>query len=140
MKRGERRPIGARFHCTRPGPRMPSPPCLPWARWRCASPRLPGWGFLLLLIVFVVPIMISGYVGGAGPGLLSTAIAAAGTAHFVMVPGDAFSIVRPLDFFQWGVLIGLGVLISVLYGRLRHARRVAEQGLAGARLRGGDPA
>jgi PAS domain S-box-containing protein len=88
---------------------------------------LSGWiGDRPMLIVFLVPIMISGYWGGIGPGLAATALAAAGASYYLMTPALRFSIARPVDFVQWLVLIVCGVLVSVLNEALHRARRRAE--------------
>lgn len=74
------------------------------------------------LILFLIPIVISAYVGGLGPGLLSTAMAAAGTLHFPLSPSQSFSITRPIDLVQWLLFILCGVLVSVLHAARLHAR------------------
>jgi signal transduction histidine kinase len=75
-----------------------------------------------MLILFVIPIILSAYVGGAGPGLVSTFVAAV-SAYFLLRPGDIDS----FDFVEWVTLIIAGVLISLLNEALHRSRiRAAE--------------
>ena len=53
------------------------------------------------LILFVLPILLSAYVGGLGPGLLSTALAALATNFFFIPPRNTFSLPAGLDSAQW---------------------------------------
>jgi signal transduction histidine kinase len=72
------------------------------------------------LILFVIPIIFSAYVGGAGPGLASTFVTAAST-YFLS------TYLIPFDWVQWVSLMIVGVLISVLNEALHRSRR-AEMG------------
>jgi PAS domain S-box-containing protein len=83
----------------------------------------PWLGERPVLILFVLPIILSAYVGGVGPGLVATALAGMGTEYFVMPPTQSFLIDRPADIVQWLALILAGVLISLLS---RDARPVLE--------------
>ncbi len=83
-------------------------------------------GGLPLLTVFVFPIVISAYLGGLGPGLLATALAAAAVDYFFLVPLNSFAFATPTVFMQWLIFVLVGVLVSVLLGeivRLRAAVR-----------------
>jgi len=66
------------------------------------------------LILFILPIVISAYVGGVGPGLLCTVLVGLSTDYFVMPPVHSFGFAQPLDFAQWTFLLVLGTLISLL--------------------------
>ena len=89
------------------------------ARWSMSS-----WvGGRPVLVLFLIPIIVSAHVGGLGPGLLSTLLVALGTSYFLLEPGHAFFIGKPLDFAQWAILVGTGVLVSALNEELRRARR-----------------
>lgn len=70
------------------------------------------------LILLMFPIIVSGGIGGLGPGLTATAMAAVGTIDFPL----AFN---TQDLFQWTFLIANGVLVSVLSERLHKSRRQA---------------
>jgi K+-sensing histidine kinase KdpD len=78
-----------------------------------------------MLILFVIPIILSAYVGGAGPGLLSTFLVAVSTYLFSK-PGDVLSYLISFDFVQWMTLITAGVLISLLNEALHRSRLRAE--------------
>ena len=78
------------------------------------------------LILFVIPIILSAYVGGAGPGLLSTFLAAVST-YFLSGPGDIPSYLISFNFVQWLTLIIAGVLISLLNEALHRSRLRAER-------------
>jgi signal transduction histidine kinase len=84
----------------------------------------PNWP---MLILFVIPIVFGAYVGGAGPGLLSTFVAAVST-YFLLRPGDIPSYSISFDFAQWVTFIIAGVLISLLNGALHRSRLRAEMG------------
>lgn len=78
-----------------------------------------------LLLLFILPIILSAVLGGLGPGLVSTLVAAGSTAYFI--PADhQFSITQPHDLFQWAFLIVNGVLVSVLSEMLHRTRQQAE--------------
>ncbi len=74
-----------------------------------------------LLIIFFIPIVISAYVGGLGPGLLATALVGLATL-FVLPPVGSFSLETPLDIAQWLFMLLEGVLISVLFQEVSGAR------------------
>jgi PAS domain S-box-containing protein len=76
-----------------------------------------------LLILFMLPIILSAMIGGAGSGLLATAIVALGVNYLAMAPIGSLKIDASPDIFQWLVLIVNGVLVSVLAGVLRRAQR-----------------
>ena len=93
--------------------------CL-WA-WR-------GAGDPPLLILFLFPVVISAYIGGLGPGLLSTALAALGTDYLLLDPSHSLAIANPATVFGWMSLVALGVLISVLNEALHRTRQDAPAG------------
>jgi signal transduction histidine kinase len=68
------------------------------------------------LILFVIPIIFSAYIGGAGSGLASTLVTAVSTYSLS-------TYLIPFDSVQWGTLIIVGVLISVLTEALHRSRR-----------------
>src|SRR3954471_17709697 len=45
----------------------------------------------LMLIVFLIPVLLSAYVGGLGLGLVSTLTAALGTAYYLVPPIHSFA-------------------------------------------------
>jgi PAS domain S-box-containing protein len=78
------------------------------------------------LILFALPILLSAYVGGLGPGLLSTAIAAVGTNFFLLQPGYTFSLPSGIESAEWLGLVAVGAVISLLNAALQRSRKAAE--------------
>jgi PAS domain S-box-containing protein len=76
------------------------------------------------LLVFAA-IMVSAWLGGLGPGLLATALAALITDYFFLYPVNTFSILS-LEGLPLVVFILEGVLVSSVVAALRHARERAE--------------
>jgi hypothetical protein len=80
-----------------------------------------------LLVLFMLPIIFSSVLGGFGPGVLATVIAALGVDYFGIPPLRSLHIREPFDLFQWAILVGTGVLTSYLNELLHRARRQAEE-------------
>jgi len=76
------------------------------------------------VIVFVIPIILSAYIGGLGPGLLSTVLALLGTYWWLRAATDSAH--AETNVVRWLTLLPVGVLISVLNEALHRARRRAE--------------
>ena len=76
-----------------------------------------------ILILFFIPILISAYYGGLGPGLLATALVGAVTDYFVLPPVGSFWFDKPLDFVQWMFMLLEGALVSVLFADFDRLRR-----------------
>ncbi len=87
-----------------------------------------------VLILFVIPILLSAYVGGLGPGLLSTGMVALGSAYFLVPPVSSFYIERSVDLAQWLILILVGVLVSLLNEALRGSWRSGPTVLAQGKI------
>jgi PAS domain S-box-containing protein len=79
-----------------------------------------------MLIFFLIPIMLSAYAGGLGPGLVATAATALGTAFYLVPPLRSFSITLGVSSMQWMALIVLGILMSVLMESLRESRETGK--------------
>lgn len=77
------------------------------------------------LVLFFIPIIISAYIGGLGPGLVATFIAAIGSEYYLLPPVNSFAFAKPMDFLQWLVLVISGVLASGLNEALHRARQRA---------------
>jgi PAS domain S-box-containing protein len=78
------------------------------------------------MVLFVLPILLSAYVGGFGPGLVSTAITAAGTNFFLLDPVYALSLPSGIRSAEWVGLIAVGVAISYVNAALQRSRATAE--------------
>lgn len=79
-----------------------------------------------LLVLFLIPTILSSYVGGLGPGLVSTVITAGCVDYYLIPPLHHFRIQSPSDTVPWIALILNGVLVSVLSGALRRGRTPEE--------------
>lgn len=71
-----------------------------------------------LLILFMLPIILSALIGGLGPGVLSTAVAALGINLLAIPPVGNLEISAGHDLAQWFMLVLCGVLVSILSERL----------------------
>ena len=78
-----------------------------------------------LLVVFFLPVLFSAYLGGLGPGLVATGIAAFGAEYYLLPPTHSFLINRPLDFLQWFCFVVGCVVACILSEDLHRARRRA---------------
>ncbi len=72
-----------------------------------------------LLILFMFPIIFSALLGGLGPGLVATAVAALGVDYLGIPPLHSFNIEAGHDLLQWVFLIANGIAVSVLSEVLR---------------------
>src|SRR5438105_9768128 len=78
-------------------------------------------------------VMISGWYGGLGPGLVATALAVLIGDYFFMEPFHALGLVTTAQKTRAGMFTIEGVVVSVLCQTLNSARRRAEQNEAEAR-------
>lgn len=78
-----------------------------------------------MLVLFILPVCISAYLGGAGPGLLASVLSCLLALYFLIPPLASITAEKPLDTLQLGILFLDGVLISVLSEFLHRARRRA---------------
>jgi PAS domain S-box-containing protein len=86
-----------------------------------------------------IPVIVSAYVGGFGPGLLSLLLSLLAGKFFLIAPVYSFSFNNTLSFLSWISLLMSGVLISMLIGSLHRttmilnndiiSRRIAEKAL-----------
>ncbi|MET0064951.1 MAG: diguanylate cyclase [Candidatus Thiodiazotropha sp.] len=83
-----------------------------------------------LLIVMVLPVIASAFVGGLGPGLLSTLIVAMTSAYISLQPFDSFAIAHHYDRLLWSFLVLDGVLMSSLAYLVHRSWRDASEVLA----------
>jgi PAS domain S-box-containing protein len=78
------------------------------------------------LVLFALPILLSAYAGGLGPGLVSTVIAALGTNILLLAPGHGVSVPSGLRSAEWIGLIAVGAAASFLSAALQRSRTTAE--------------
>ncbi|MYM38780.1 EAL domain-containing protein [Duganella qianjiadongensis] len=79
-----------------------------------------------MLILFMLPIVLSATLGGMGPGLLATALAAISTEYCLIPPVFDWHIGNPNNLLQWGFMVVNGVAVSVLSEMLQQAINRAE--------------
>ncbi|NTU85984.1 MAG: DUF4118 domain-containing protein, partial [Chloroflexales bacterium] len=109
-----------------------------WSRWPGYVLALTATGLTLLarfvlgsagdaplLELFQLTIIFSAYVGGLGPGLVATAVAALLTDYLLLPPIYSFSIRSAIDSAEWLMLLLTGTLVSGLSEGLHRARRRA---------------
>ncbi|NMG74716.1 sensor histidine kinase [Aromatoleum diolicum] len=85
-----------------------------------------GFGDPPLLIVFMFPIILSALLGGLGPGLVSTAMAALAVDYLAIAPQHSLRIANSVDLLQLAFLVVNGVAVSVLSEMLRRSLIRAE--------------
>ncbi len=82
----------------------------------------PWFGDRPVMLLFVLPIVLSTFLGGAGPGLAATGVLALGAVYFLLPPTYSLPEEKPVQTMHWLVLILSGVLISLLSKLLRRHR------------------
>jgi len=88
----------------------------------------PLWGVALPFIFFYPAIMLSAWLGGFGPGVVTTFLCAAAAVSPSLSPGSGLRADNLADATALLVFMGNGLLISGLTGALRLARaRLAAQ-------------
>jgi PAS domain S-box-containing protein len=75
-----------------------------------------------LLVVFLIPVVISAYLGGLGPGLVATVLAGAASDYFLVAPTNSLAFASPPAFAHWLLFQLVGVLSSVLLGEVTRLR------------------
>lgn len=76
-----------------------------------------------VLVVFILPIVLSAYLGGLGPGVLSTVVAVVSAAYLLLPPTGSLAIANGVDVMQAILLLVSGTLVSVAMGELHRRRR-----------------
>ena len=82
-----------------------------------------------LMILYSIPIILSALLGGLGPGLVSTAIAAVSTNYFLLSPQYTFKIADQYDLLQWITLILSGLIVSLFSEMLMRTKSKSENNL-----------
>ncbi len=77
------------------------------------------------VVVFLLPIILSAYLGGWQPGLLATALACLGTNYYLLPPLHSFAVMSESERWKLGSLALAGLLISVSNEALHRAHRRA---------------
>ena len=77
------------------------------------------------LLIFMLPIIASAYLGGLRAGLLATAIACVGSSYYLLAPDYDLAIGSAWERWQLSFLALTGAVISVVNERLGRARNQA---------------
>jgi PAS domain S-box-containing protein len=78
------------------------------------------------LVIFTIPIMLSAYVGGLGPGLFATLLSYLAASYYLLPPIDSFHVTSAAERWQQAFVAFAGVVISVLNEALHRTRRRAD--------------
>ncbi len=76
-----------------------------------------------LYLLFMVPVILSAFLGGFGPGFVATFIVALGLDWLFIPPVGSWRMANPLDLFQWVLLMVNGLVVSAfseMSHRIRH--------------------
>jgi signal transduction histidine kinase len=74
-------------------------------------------------LLFFAAVLVAGWYGGIGPGLLATGLATAASAYFFMAPYRDLRVADPVQRVRLGMFTAEGLFISTLAAYHRHARR-----------------
>lgn len=81
----------------------------------------------ILLTPFILPIIISAFIGGIGPGLAATFLSAALLQYFIIPPHPDFAIGEKLLLVKLLLLVSNGLVVSVLAEVLHRSKAYAEE-------------
>jgi PAS domain S-box-containing protein len=76
-----------------------------------------------LLIMFMFPILIGALLGGFWPGLVATLTSAACALFVLLVRQGGGALTPTNELLQWSMLVGNGLLVSVLSQQLHRSRQ-----------------
>jgi PAS domain S-box-containing protein len=91
--------------------------------WRLAMD--PILGGRPTLVIFTIPIMLSAYIGGLGPGLVATALSYFAASYYLLPPIHSFAVASIVDRWQQAFVALTGAFISILSEALHRSRRRA---------------
>jgi PAS domain S-box-containing protein len=74
----------------------------------------PIWGSRLPYITLFPAIMLSAWIGGAGPGILTTVLTAAAAEYFWIEPGGSWLVHDNTEFLTLGLFVAIGIFMSFL--------------------------
>ncbi len=87
-------------------------------RWRLVE----SFGPLPLFLTFYPAVLLVASIGGGGPGIVATVLAALAADYWFIPPYHSFRVEAPNDMLALGIFTGTGLFLSVLSERLRRAR------------------
>ena len=86
----------------------------------------PWLGDRPLIVLFILPVIISAYIGGISAGLVATALCAGSVYFLFLSQVHILFFEGSTDLWQWVLLIVNGVLISIVIEALHRSRRQVE--------------
>lgn len=92
----------------------------------------PIWGATLPYITLFPAVMVSGWLGGLGPGVATTFVSAACAAYFWLAPRRSFVVADASEWVGLFVFVAVGLMISVMndaWRRRTHALAESERRL-----------
>ena len=99
-----------------------------WVLRMLIDPYLPG---TVPFITYFVAVAVSAWVGGYGPAVFTTALAALIFRYFYMLPAFSFQLTTPTDAVRLGtfvfVCIAIGGLTAALHAALRRVQTLANE-------------
>jgi Domain of unknown function (DUF4118) len=109
-----------------------------WGTRALIDPILPG---SIPFVTYFVAVAVSGWIGGYGPAVLTTALSACIARYFYMSPLFSFQLMTPTDAVRLGsfvfVCLALGGLTAALHAALKRVQALANEVRA---LKSGIPA
>lgn len=81
------------------------------------------------LVVFMLPIMLSGYLGGLRAGLLATAMTYLLASYYLLLPVHSLLVASAVDRWQQGIVVLVGVVISIFNESLHRSRHRADKAI-----------
>ncbi|HET9531661.1 MAG TPA: DUF4118 domain-containing protein, partial [Blastocatellia bacterium] len=78
-------------------------------------------------LFFFPALMVSGWYGGLGPGLLATLLSAAAAFYFILEPGYSFALTNAGDTFTLVLFIIVGVSMSLFSSQWQKAKESLRQ-------------
>ena len=100
-----------------------------WLRMQIAA----DFEYRPLMILMVLPIAASAFLGGTGPGLFATAISIIGIDYMALPPTGSFALKNAFDLLQLAALVASGCIISFMSGAFMRSRQETEMALIQAR-------
>jgi PAS domain S-box-containing protein len=84
------------------------------------------FGYQPAPIFFLLPIALSSYLGGLGPGLLSMGLSVLASDYFLASTDHTFRIENPVNLVRLTTLLVVGAIVSILLESLHRARRTLQ--------------
>lgn len=74
----------------------------------------PGWGHAFPFLLCMPAIMLSGWIGGGGPGLVTTLLCATAAYYWLLEPAGSWQLNDKTELLGIVLLLGVGTVISAL--------------------------